>query len=131
MGRSLGTDPITGDTTPHVLWKDRLINPGQECAPLNITVDDVQSDSHSAEGDHVDSKGEELMSRRMWLTRFYVQATSTNSKVYDVSVAMAYGDSDLITWNASGHPNCSGGKGTQYCATASISTTASQRATKG
>jgi prepilin-type N-terminal cleavage/methylation domain-containing protein len=113
--------------TPHVLWRDTMLNNTKPCVPLNISHDKVVSDDSSAEGSGHDSKGHEMAPNRTRLTRFLVQR-ATDKNVYNISVGMAYGDSDLVhKQNASGDYNCISGKGSEYCANSQISSTVTRR----
>ncbi len=64
-----------------------------------------------------------MVGDHMSLARFKVQQTPvTTGTVYKVDAWLVYGDSDLFTTDGSGNSICHGGAGTQYCATAQITT---------
>jgi prepilin-type N-terminal cleavage/methylation domain-containing protein len=134
LNRELGTDEVNGSTveTPHVIWRDTLVNKEQPCKPLNISEQTVQADAYTNDKDGSGkSTGYEIAAKKNRLTRFLVAPTSSNNGVYNVQVWMAYGDSDLVNTETSGtnmgHSSCNGGSGTQFCSISEISTTVTGR----
>lgn len=136
MNREQGTDtdatvenPADQKYTPHVMWRDTLRSAYVPCVPLDISVDRVKADENTPEGDGADSKGHEVVPNRTRLTRFLIpNPTGEDGNIYDVSIAMAYGDSDLVNvTNDQGDVTCNGGKGTEYCAVSQLSSTVKRR----
>jgi prepilin-type N-terminal cleavage/methylation domain-containing protein len=114
------------DSSKHVLWRDSLTSAGG-CQPVaDFTTADNPTDSpaeHSAQP----GSGSELMPGHTRLVRFLVRQLFEGT--YSISITVAYGDGDLITYNpaSGGTATCKGGSGDQFCATASLTGTATQR----
>lgn len=130
LNREQGTDPHATDSsdayTPHVLWRDTIDN-GAACTPLdleNATVDSDGNEPGVASGHP--SNGYDMVQDHMRLTAFTVTENPAGSGVYDLNVAMAYGDDDLLTNNGTTWA-CKGDVGTQYCALSDIQETVDLR----
>jgi len=109
-----------GDDSPHVLWRNRVAS--GTCTPV-----DLNSNLESS-----DPTGTELLGKKMRLTSTpsdiipHVQPGNPNTSYLTFTVAIAYGDDDLL--NLSGiNTTCKNGTGDQFCATDSLTTGALQR----
>jgi prepilin-type N-terminal cleavage/methylation domain-containing protein len=103
----IGSDFTGKGQVPHVLWRDTKSGP--TCDPVDLTGSV--------------SSGSELIAPNSRLTAFSI---STFNPPYSVTVAQAYGDSDLL--NPAGlNTTCKDTKGDQFCATASLQTVVGQR----
>lgn len=117
LGRQIGSDDSApANQLPHILWRDARV--GSDCTPVDITADIPAS-----------ADGIELMSPRTRLTEFLI-AAPTNPALITIKVGVAYGGEDLLSTTGPG-AQCLGGKGDQYCATDTLTTTAVQRITAG
>ena len=113
LDRSLGSN--TAYQLPHVLWKDHGGN--SACSPLDIT-------SASLTG------GEELLGDNMRVAVLDVPELVTGSKVWSVSLTIAYGDqADLFVGGGTGDfKQCiNKSSGGQFCAVSNINTNAIMR----
>jgi hypothetical protein len=128
LGRELGTDSalVANAVTPHVLWRD-TIRQSAACQPLDLSQVNIPTDSSSVDAAGF-SKGFEMMGEHMRLTRFKAVQTPASSGIYKVDVWVAFGDSDLVNTDGSGHSTCQSGPGTQFCSTAEITTDIAGRA---
>jgi prepilin-type N-terminal cleavage/methylation domain-containing protein len=125
LNRELGDDGGASPAvhTDHVLWRDTMKTTAS-CTPLNLT----QSNPSQSEPSSVDGSGYELVPVHMRLTKFRVAETAVDSGVYNVSVWLAYGDSDLMKpIDGNGHTNCYGDTGSAFCSTALIDSTITRR----
>lgn len=106
-----GTNAAGETQIPHVLWRD-TITAGASCTPANIATSGL-------------SGGTEMVPPNSRLTYFQVSGISP----YTVQVGVAYGDIDLMNLNTTGPTatNCKSNTGYQFCATAGLTTTATQR----
>lgn len=120
LNRQLNDTPSGTDQTYHALWRD-TITTTTSCPPLDLTNSGIPTDSLST------NKGYEMVPQNMRLTNFDVSEASTGSNIYNVNVWMAYGDSDLLKVDGTGHYHCSGDVGTQFCATSELNTTITRR----
>lgn len=124
LNHELGTDSSTGppaNFTARVLWRDTLDTDASTC-PVADIVNGTNLDDPPSRGD-----GYEMLGNHMRLTRFRIQETATASGIYNVDVWTAFGDNDLVRPDPDpaappGRSICDGGQGTQFCATANIST---------
>jgi prepilin-type N-terminal cleavage/methylation domain-containing protein len=102
----------TPDSTQvaHVLQRD--VNPGCTTDPLDNPV--------------------ELLTPGMRLTKFEVRPLDgpvATAKLWQVNVWVVYGDEDLLTAAdpTTGHRQCNGGAGSEYCAVSELSATVYRR----
>lgn len=101
--------PLEVGSLPHVLWRDVRASDGQ-CTPLDLTKDNPGGTSSI-----------ELMPEHAQLTRFSINEPVSGT--YNIEVYMALGPVDLIKKDSTtGHVNCSGMVGTQFCATSELNT---------
>jgi prepilin-type N-terminal cleavage/methylation domain-containing protein len=132
LGMTGQSDPgsTTNDQISHVLWRDDGTDTIDEvpsgtgaCIPINLTQQAFSSTQMKG--------GTELMAANSRLTDFVIQPISAG--VYNVSVAAAYGDADLLIAPLTGNQNplCTGGSGDRFCATAHLETTVAQRIAQG
>ena len=127
LNREMGDDSAkTSDKhTEHVLWRDTMTTTAN-CKPLDLR----KSNPSDSDVTSVQGSGYEMMPIHMRLTKFRVMEKSPDSGVYDVSVWLAYGDSDLMTSttiDSTGHTNCLGDIGSAFCATSLIDSTVTRR----
>jgi prepilin-type N-terminal cleavage/methylation domain-containing protein len=123
LNRELGDDSATKVHTAHVLWKDTMTSTAN-CNPVDLR----QSNPTSSDKSSVAGSGYELVPIHMRLTKFRVAESAPSSGVYNVSVWLVYGDSDLMKKiDDNGHTNCVGDTGTAFCATAFIDSTVIRR----
>lgn len=124
LGLDGGFDPAP-PPTKHVLWRDIRGSANDPCTPLPILTSDTPTDSYSKPG-----SGQELAPKHTRLTRFYVAPNATTG-VYDISIWMAYGDSDLVrdNYGTGKVPTCKTASGTQFCAVSNIDTQVTRRKT--
>ncbi|MGC1177435.1 MAG: prepilin-type N-terminal cleavage/methylation domain-containing protein [Candidatus Saccharimonadales bacterium] len=115
LNKQISTSATLGsDQTRHVLWRDSV--PVGSCAALTQAQLNNQTPS---------SGGTELIAPNSRLTSFSITPTISP---YTLSVAVAYGDTDLLNVSSSGAA-CKGSIGDQFCATASLTTGVVQRLT--
>ncbi len=122
FNRKQGIDSSVTPTalvTPHVLWQDTMSNPNS-CDP--VPIDTANPTDSQTTGD-----GHDVIPDNMQLTRFKIVENPVNSSSYDIDVWMAYGDHDLVLTDSDGSNRCNGSLGSQFCATAKISTTVTRR----
>jgi len=127
MNKMLGVDDALAiPETKHVLWRDTLADPNDDCNALDLQQD-TPSDSGTVPG-----SGSEMMPNHTRLTRFLIYPNST-SGVYDINVWMAAGPSDLVVSNmtddnnVSAFPTCKSVGGNQFCAASNIDTQVTRR----
>jgi len=97
--------------TPHVLWRDTNPTP-DSCSTTNTFLTSPPPATN----------GSELIAPNSRLTFFSISNTSP----YTISVGIAFGDTTLL--NLSGiNTTCKGNIGDQFCATATLTTTVTQR----
>ena len=73
---------------------------------------------------------QELMGNRMRLVDFSINSTGGADNLYQITVAVAYGDDDLFTKLSDGSPNyrqCANGPGSHFCGTATLVTSVQKR----
>ena len=148
--KQIGTKP---GQTPHVLWRDTDPSPGS-CPTGGPLGSPTGLPNLSAATPS--TGGVELIAPNSRLTDFTVTAISaTLPSPYSISVAVAYGDDDLVCDSGYHAPNdcsqqgltvhmtnivnhitapsgpiqCKGFTGDQFCATSSLTTTVAQRLT--
>lgn len=120
------TNVQIGHPNPHILWRDNNPSPGS-CSMVNLMDANLETTDQA-------NHGTELIPPNSTLTAFCIGtlagATCTPDTVspYTVSVGVAYGDHDLLNLNGI-NSVCRGDKGNQFCATANLSTVATQRLT--
>jgi prepilin-type N-terminal cleavage/methylation domain-containing protein len=124
-GANPATGTAAGTTTNHVLWRDTM-KTDATCKPVDLSNAGVpvDSDTDAAKG------GYEMLGQHMRLTRFKAVPVTNPEHIseYLVDIATAFGDSDLMTPpDSSGHVNCKGDNGSQFCSVANISTTVVRR----
>lgn len=137
LNREQGDDPSyltygsqthqTQPHTSHVLWRDTMMNTAS-CNPLDISQ--PMPAPFSGDSDvTVAGSGYDMVPDHMRLGRFKITQVTppNNSGVYNLDVWMAYGDSDLVNEDASGHATCNGDKGSQFCSVSNISSTVGRR----
>ena len=124
MGNDSGSTP-PNLVTNHVLWRDTMKN-NSSCPPLDIAAAIVQTDSMSAEGAG-NSKGYDMVSDHMRLTRFKVKQDPPSSGIYKIETWLAFGDTDLLNLPANGAATCKGGTGNQFCGTSALTTSVKRR----
>jgi prepilin-type N-terminal cleavage/methylation domain-containing protein len=125
LNRKLGQDSSSPTpNTPHVLWRDNM-NTLASCPPLDLSLPtDTLTDAANPTG----NGGYEMVPLNMRLTKLKVTKDPADSSVFTIDTWLAYGDNDLlITDLATGQSNCRGGKGTQYCGTAPLTTIVKRR----
>ncbi len=127
LGTDAGVTPPA--TTNHVLWRDVLNHYNDPCVPVDFNNLNNPHDSYTVPG-----SGHELMAYHTRITAFNItpatgpELTGTGN-VYDITFSTAYGDSDLL--NISGaNTTCKSQitlVSTQFCSTASVSSTINAR----
>ena len=117
---------LTKTSTDHTLWRDIMDSSGS-CSPIPSLIG-----SPPAGGPlnllHPEN-GSELMPINMRLTDLHV--TSANG-LYTITVSIAYGDDDLISYTPRSGPTpavttCKGGTGSEFCALATLTQTVAPR----
>jgi prepilin-type N-terminal cleavage/methylation domain-containing protein len=108
----------TGVTFQHVLWRDRYT--GNSCKVADLTI----SNPSSGRGD--DPSGQEMVPPKSRVTAFSISPTTSP---FNITLGLAYGDNDLMSFRDGTNTVCKGGNGEQFCSTSSISTTVLQRIT--
>ncbi len=99
----------------HVLWRDTV--PSGSCAALSAATMNTPTPT---------AGGVELIAPSSRLTAFSISGTTP----FTISVGVAYGDDDLI--HLSGlNTTCNNGTGSQFCATAALTTAVSPRVSTG
>jgi prepilin-type N-terminal cleavage/methylation domain-containing protein len=117
---SLGTDGFDGSVTPHVLWKDTMLN-SNTCKPLDLTVSGTPTDTLTDTTD----PGYEMVPEHVRVVRFDINQTAPDSGIFNVTLWTAYGDDDLIKTSPS--LTCDSDKGSEFCALSKVSTTVVKR----
>lgn len=104
---------------PHILWRDTIPS-GSACAPAELENSNPSAAVNS--GDVAGTGGTEMIPPGSRLTAFSISSASP----FTVLVGVAYGADDLL--NHSGiNTRCLGNVGDQFCATASLTTSVTQR----
>ncbi len=97
----------------HALWQDKIVTPAN-CSdnPPDLSVSNPGG-----------NEGKELLENNMRLKTLTVNGPNTIG-VYDVTIAVIYGDDELITFDSSGNPvSCNGAvAGSQWCAISEFNT---------
>jgi prepilin-type N-terminal cleavage/methylation domain-containing protein len=104
----IGSDTAKGQIN-HVLWRDTA--PVGQCAPADLRLATPSAN------------GTEMLGQNNWLTEFSISPLSTP---YNIAIAVAYGDQDLLNFSGAA-TTCKNGVGDQFCAYASLATLAEQR----
>jgi prepilin-type N-terminal cleavage/methylation domain-containing protein len=106
-GTAAGTYDATNNRLLHALWRDTY-NAGIGCPAV-----DLSQKLPTVSG------GEEVLGQNMRLANFSVTCSPGNgSNLCTVIVGVAYGDNDLLNFDAVGNPsNCKSIIGNQWCAT--------------
>jgi prepilin-type N-terminal cleavage/methylation domain-containing protein len=141
IGVQIGT-PAPGSSAPsypHVLWRDDNPSPGT-CSivganEVNLTASNPSTGLH----------GTELIAPHSRLSNFSVQTATGGKPPYALSISEAYGDDDLLCSPSvansctsssamtrysdftNGNLLCKGNIGSQFCATANLSTSVVKR----
>lgn len=104
-------------TSPHALWRDKIDSAGS----CGANMPDLSSQNPGGGAD-----GKELLETGMRLKTFSVSQPGADplDDVYDINVAIIYGDDDLIEFSSPSTPeNCKGGvTGSQWCALSALNT---------
>jgi prepilin-type N-terminal cleavage/methylation domain-containing protein len=102
----------------HVLWRDSYT---KACAPIDLALAQPES------GTNAGTNGIELVAPNSLLTAFSISSSSP----FTISMGMAYGTTGTNgVLNLTGiSSTCKNGKGDDFCATASLTTTVVQRIT--
>jgi prepilin-type N-terminal cleavage/methylation domain-containing protein len=121
----------------HILWRDKTAA-GGSCSPASDNVADFESAATPS------SNGTEILPSHARLVALGITPTGTDG-TYIVTLTIAYGDGDLITYSPYGSSpappadppppydssnatvKCNGGTGDPYCAAASLTGIATQR----
>jgi prepilin-type N-terminal cleavage/methylation domain-containing protein len=107
----------------HILWRDN-VGSGDCLTPADLTATNP-SDAPTVVNTVQGQDGAELIPDNSQLTEFSIEP---NSSPYDIRVAIAFGDNDLLNLNGF-DTTCRGGIGDQFCATARLNTAAVKRLT--
>jgi prepilin-type N-terminal cleavage/methylation domain-containing protein len=110
LNREIPFDNSTGVVTAHALWRDTT---NGSCVPNSSFPSNPDADPNG-------SNGIELVASHARLTQLDISSDSP----YTITVALAYGDSDLLTPDGK---RCRGQSGDQFCATAHLTTSAVRR----
>lgn len=73
------------------------------------------------------SGSKELMGKNMRLSQLSVSQVAGNTRQYQIDVRVVYGDEDLLDDPAGTNASCRGSTGSQFCATAELSTIVTER----
>ncbi len=102
----------SSNANDHALWRDTMKSTAT-CTPFNLS-------NPAADTSEVAGSGTELLLPQMQLAAFnIVTPPTTPLGTYSIQVTIAYGDPTLLVYY-NGKPNCTGTKGTEYCAVASL-----------
>lgn len=110
---------LSSSNTGHALWRDTMKSSATCAAVTDMT--NPGTDLLAIPG-----SGAELLSPQMELTDFSITQPATPNGTYIIKVTVAYGDPTLHT-TANGKTNCTGDKGTQYCAVSSLTQVVARR----
>lgn len=122
-GDTTGSPAIAASDTPHVIWRDQM-KTRANCTPLNITTASIPADS---DDDNPMTNGYEMVGNHMRLTKFVVgYRGGTSLGIVNITVNMAYGDSDVVI-NNGGTALCKGGTGSEYCNISNLTTSVKRR----
>jgi prepilin-type N-terminal cleavage/methylation domain-containing protein len=130
MDTEEGYDTANGYTADNVLWRDNISGSETTCPPLDIEANPVMPDALSTDTlSNGDSGGYEMVPDHMRLTRFLVMADASTNDIYNISVWLAYGSSDLLLPESpDGQTACRGNlNGDQYCAITEANTSIAGR----
>lgn len=113
-----GTVDLTNSRMRHALWRD-IVN---DTEAATCTPQDLRQDQPST-----GKEGVELLGQHMRLKNFnVVQQSGTPEELWNVSVAVIYGDDDLIIFtdpgNKTGPISCTGLSGSQWCSLSELNT---------
>lgn len=120
---------LTRAPTDHALWLD-VMNDSSACLPIgNLITSATPADLLNTQ---TPNNGSELLTTNMRLTDLNI--ASANG-FYTITVSLAYGDSDLIQYTArrttpplaAAVTTCKGGKGSEFCAIATLTQTIAPR----
>lgn len=116
--KNLRLGPNDSSHSVHVLWRDDNPNTGSCSVPNSFLSTEVPQNGAS----NPSKNGVELMGANTRITEFTITATSP----YTVQVGLVYGDDDLFTGSGMS-VTCNGGVGSQFCATAQLTSTVAKR----
>ena len=109
----------SANANDHALWRDTMKS-SASCTPFNLA-------NPAADVTTVVGSGAELLLPQMQLVAFnIVTPPTTPLGTYSIQVTVAYGDPTLLVFS-NGRPNCTGAKGTEYCAVASLTQNVARR----
>jgi len=117
---------LTKAATDHALWLD-VMNGSSACPPISpLTPFPAPTDANNTSSPN---NGSELMPTNMRLTDLDVRSANG---FYTITVSLAYGDDDLISYAprvgaVAATTTCKGGKGSEFCATATLTQTIAPR----
>ena len=123
-----GVEVLADKKIPHGLWVDI---PGEGCAQIldetgSIAAADLRNPNLASVSD-----GREILDRNMRLSRVHIEKIdeTENGEIWQVSVSVVYGDTDLLRDNISGdNYECeTAAAGVEFCAISTISTTVTRR----
>lgn len=106
----------------HILWRD-FIPPGT-CKPARLTQ--VNPSQALVAGDVAGTDGTELLTTKSRISHFTIAQSNSS---FDIAIAIAYGDDELLQDPNGDNPRCLGGSGGEFCATAELSTRVVKRVT--
>lgn len=120
---------LTKAPTDHVLWFD-VMNSSSTCLPINTLI--TSATPTDLLNTSSPNNGSELMSTGMRLSDLDVQSANG---FYTITVSLAYGDDDLINYTpragaTAATTTCKGGKGSEFCAIATLTQTIAPRMAK-
>lgn len=143
QGTGNDTDNQSTPRIAHVLWQDTISNGGTTCPPANLAGSDPSTPDPAIGATLTGTNGTELIAPNSRLTAFCIAGSSGSSSgsicfnnvisPYTVSIGMAYGDADLLNISGRGvsgvniNTECRGGTGDQFCSTASLTTSVTER----
>ena len=112
-----GVTNETNKTTVHAVWVDDFPNcANRNPSPLNL-----------GQANPDGTNGRELLGENMRLANFNVGSVDGPARLWNVRIAVVYGDNDLIEY-AEGTIKClPGTAGTQYCATSQLNSMIQRR----
>ncbi|MEI7683133.1 MAG: prepilin-type N-terminal cleavage/methylation domain-containing protein [Candidatus Saccharibacteria bacterium] len=119
-GSATGYDQST-NRLAHALWQDTILaSYASTCPPADLS----KTNPSGAGG----TGGQELLAPNMRLSEFLV-ACNTDTRICSLSVAVIYGDNDILATDAGGDipTHCASIIGSQWCATSKLSTTVLKR----
>lgn len=119
LNHKLVNPPASGNNVIHALWRDTM-NSGASCTALDLSAA-TPKDSAT-----VRDSGSELLPVNTRITDFKINDNGNNT--YSILVTVAYGDDDLVNYDATNDTTgCSGDVGTEYCAVSSLNVTVLRR----